>query len=116
MLRKPDAELVKVRHSRVAGASEHVCPMADNDMVAQHSGDERVMRISMPRVGGKQHLLLQSEVRAPMPFPVGKERSAGLVCGLSRGTAQLLSDEQRLVVVARERDERRISLHRASLT
>src|ERR1041385_8860104 len=50
-----------------------------------------------------------------MPVPVGEKRGAGLVCRPRSGAAQLLCDEQRLVVVTRERDERRISLHKCVL-
>ena len=53
--------------------------------------------------------------RAAVLFPVAEEGGARFACRRGGGTAKLLGDEQRLVVIARQRGERRISLRRQIL-
>lgn len=110
-----DAELVQGSDRRGGVESERVRSVANRDVVAQRAADERMVRVSVARVRGQQHLLLQTEVRAAVLFPVAKEGGARLACRRSGGTAKLLGDEQRLVVIARQRGERRISLHRRQI-
>jgi hypothetical protein len=72
-------------------AIEGVDPLADRDVITQHSGDKRIVRVTVGRVGGQKHLLLQPEVHSPVPLPVRDQRGPGLGCRLGARAAQLNS-------------------------
>ena len=65
MVREQTAELVQVGDRRVGVAEDLLGPLADRDVVAQHVGDERVVRIA---VGG------EGRAAAPPP-PDGSARA-----------------------------------------
>ena len=71
-------------------------------MIAEHAGDQRVVRIAVAGEGGQEHLLLEAEVGTPADRPEGGEGGAGLARVAVVRAAQLLCDDQGLVVTTRE--------------
>jgi hypothetical protein len=60
------------------GVAIHVGdPLADRGVVAQDPRDERVLRIGVLGVGGKQQLFLGAEARLSAPVARQAEREAG---------------------------------------
>ena len=111
MVCEPRAEFVKGRCGWPP-ATELVGLTADRGVIPQHCRDERVVTISMNPVGREQDFLLQPKVRTSMFLPELEKRVACLACRLSGGAAQLLGDEQCLVMIVRQRSEGGIALHR----
>jgi hypothetical protein len=95
-----EPESVEVAPLVRATVRDHANQMPDRDVVAQCTGDEWVMRISSRREGGKENLLLETEVRAAVWLPEREQRFARLVGGGGVCSPKLLRDDQRSMVVA----------------
>jgi hypothetical protein len=85
--------------------------LADRDVVAEGVQHERVVRVAVCGVAGQQDLLLAPEVQVPVLGPVRQEARSGVRGGGGVRAAQVLGDDERLVVVAREGGERSAALH-----
>ena len=55
---------------------QRVGAVADHRVLAERTQHHRIVRVSMAGVGREQQLLLEPEVQAPMPGPVGEKRRA----------------------------------------
>jgi hypothetical protein len=105
------AELAESAGADARCGGKRVRTVADHRVLAKGAQDHRTVRVAVPGVGGKQQLLLEPEVLAPVIGPVSEERVACLAGGRVGRAAKLLGDHQRMVVVTRERGERLGPLH-----
>jgi hypothetical protein len=72
--------------------------------------------IGVSGVRGQKYLLLEPEMGATVLLPVRHEHRARLLCGVGGRAPELLRNGERLVVIARERDQAEVALHPQSLT
>jgi hypothetical protein len=91
---------------------ERVGTRADVNVVAERSGDERVVGITVVRIRGQQDLFLEPKMRAAVLLPVVHERRAPVARGVGRRAFERAGDVERQMVVVRKRDEGGVALHR----
>ena len=106
-----DTQLVKQCKLRRWVAGKLVHPPPKRDVITQRTRHEGMMSITVRGVGGKQHLLLKAKVRAARGRPVVESVAKYRGLRLGGGPTQPLRDRQRPVMVARQRDQRRVALH-----
>ena len=73
-----------------------------------------MLGLAVGGVGGEQEPFLEAEVLLLFCVPVGEERAGGFGGILCGRVAQPAGDHEHVVVVARERHERRVALHDAA--
>ena len=111
MRRQPLAQVVQ--RLEVGGwvGGDDTRTLADGDVVAEGTQHERVVRVAVCGVARQQDLLLAPEMRAAVLDPVRQEARSGVGRTVGVGAAQVLGDEERLMVIARECGERSAALH-----
>jgi hypothetical protein len=84
---------------------------ADQDMVEQDAHDGRLAKVTVGGVRREENLLLDAEVSFLFVLPVSEKRTSGVGRGFGGRTPEPASYHQRVMVVARQRDERWVALH-----
>ena len=97
------AEGVEGFERRIGVALELGREVADGHVIEEYARDGRVLRDGgVAGVGGEEDLFLGAEVLSS-GWPEGHPGLAGGLDGVGRGAAELLGDDQGLVVVVGER-------------
>lgn len=109
VLGEPCAEVVQKTERRRICEPGGVA--ADQYVVDEHADDRGVLGLAMFGVGWEQQLFLEAEVKLLLGIPVVKKRSARLPGSAGVRTAQSLCDHERVMVIARERDEGGVAFH-----
>ena len=104
-------ELVQLFRTRRRVGGQIGGTAAEVDMVDEHANDRLVLGRAPTSEGGQQDLLLDSEVRAPLPTPEREELPTRGASGPVRGAAQSLGDDETMMVIARELGECVAALH-----
>ena len=109
------AELVEGLEDRPVPRLQGTGPGPDQDVVGQDPYDRLVSRVPELRVGRQEEILFDPEVGVPVAPPEIQEEARRLGSVARRRSTQLLSDHERLVMVARQRLQGSRSLHRLRL-
>ncbi len=84
---------------------------ADQHVILEHARHSGVSGVAVGCEGGQQKLFLEAKVLLALGLPVSEEGTGGFGRVLAGRAAELLGDDEHVVMLARERNQSAMALH-----